>query len=104
MHSQEFVQKMKEKLLEEKERLSEELAGLTMHNEVGDDEDENASEYEMDEVSNDIAATIKSDLEKIEAALKKVEQGTYGITDDGQEISEARLEVIPWANGIVEAE
>jgi RNA polymerase-binding transcription factor DksA len=102
MHSQEFVQKMKERLLEEKERLDEELSSLKMHNEVGDDEDENASEFEMDEVNHDISATIKSDLEKIEAALKKVEQGTYGTTEDGKEISEARLEVLPWADTIIE--
>lgn len=102
MHSQEFVQKMKERLLEEKERLTTELSELSMHNEVGDDEDENASEFEMDEVSHDIAATIKSDLEKIETALKKVDQGTYGMTEEGKEISEARLEVMPWADSVIE--
>ncbi|GAC1412905.1 MAG: hypothetical protein NVSMB66_3420 [Candidatus Doudnabacteria bacterium] len=102
MHSKEFVEKMKERLLEEKERLTEELASLSMHSEVGDDDDENASEFEMDEVSHDIAATIKADLGKIEVALKKVELGTYGQTESGEEISEQRLEVMPWADSVVE--
>jgi RNA polymerase-binding transcription factor DksA len=102
MHSQEFIQRMKERLLEEKERLSADLAALSTHTEMGDDEDENASEYEIDEVNHDIAATIKADLEKIEAALKKAEDGTYGMTEDGKEISEARLEVIPWADTAIE--
>jgi DnaK suppressor protein len=102
MHSQEFVERMKERLSEEKENLTEELASLSEHTEVGDETDENASEFQIDEVNHDIAATIKADLEKIEKALKKIEAGTYGITDDGTEISAERLEVLPWADSIVE--
>ncbi len=98
MHAPEFVQKMKERLLEEKERLNEELASLTAHTEMGDEEDENASELALDEVNQDIAATLKADLEKIDQALAKVEQGTYGLTADGKDIAEARLEVLPWAD------
>lgn len=101
MPSTEFAQKMKERLLEEKERLSEELASLSAHTELGDEEDENASEVVLDEVNQDIAATLKADLEKIDKALKKIEEGTYGITEDGKEIPEARLEVLPWADSEV---
>lgn len=103
MHSQEFIQRMKERLLEEKERLTEELQGLSAHTELGDEADENANEVNLDEVSSDIAAAIKNDLEKIEIALKKADQGTYGMTDDGQQISEERLEVLPWADTVIES-
>ncbi len=103
MPSQEFVQKMKERLIEEKERLNEELSALKEHTEVGDEEDENASEVEMDVVNNDIADTIKADLTKIDVALKRIEDGTYGVDADGVEIPEARLEVLPWADSNVEA-
>ena len=103
MPSQEFVQKMKERLIEEKERLNEELAGLQEHTEMGDEEDENASEVEIDVVNHDIADTIKADLDKIDAALKRIEDGTYGVDAEGKEISESRLEVLPWADTNVEA-
>jgi DnaK suppressor protein len=102
MPSKEFVEKMKERLLEEKERLSEELNELSSHTEMGDEDDENAQEVGNDEVSQDIAATLKADLEKIESALKRIEDGSYGMTSEGQEIPEARLEVLPWADSIVE--
>ncbi|SRR5258708_2452775 len=102
MHSKEFVQKMKERLVEEKERLSEEVAQFGRHTEIGDIEDEKATEIEMDEVNEDIAETLRADLKKIEVALVKIENGTYGTTSDGREIPEARLEAIPWADSLVE--
>ncbi|MEK7075614.1 MAG: hypothetical protein AAB948_02380 [Patescibacteria group bacterium] len=102
MPSKEFVEKMNERLLEEKERLSGELSELSSHTEMGDEDDENAQEVGNDEVSQDIAATLKADLKKIESALKRIEDGSYGMTADGQEIPEARLEVLPWADSIVE--
>ncbi len=102
MHSKEFVEKMKERLLEEKERLSDELNELSAHTEMGDEDDENAQEVVADEVSQDIAATLKADLEKIEAALKRIEDGSYGVAADGQDIPEARLEALPWADSLIE--
>lgn len=102
MHPQEFVQRMKERLLEEKDRLNEELSQFSHHTEVGDREDENASEIEMDEVNEDIAETLRADLKKVETALSKIDAGTYGLTADGEEIPESRLEVIPWADTLVD--
>jgi RNA polymerase-binding transcription factor DksA len=43
-------------------------------------------------------AVLQKDLEKVEAALNKIANGTYGTDDDGKEISEARLRAIPWAD------
>ncbi len=101
MHSKEFIDRMKERLIEERENLTEELNSLSETTDVGEETDENATAFQIDEVNNDIAETIKADLLKIEKALKKTEDGTYGMTDDGQEISEERLEVLPWADSIV---
>ena len=37
-------------------------------------------------------------LEEIKAALKRIEEGTYGMcTNCGKQIAEARLEALPWA-------
>ena len=101
MLSQEFVMEMKAKLLEAKTRFNEDLAGLNPHTEVGNDQGENAEEVELDEVNQDMIARINSDLAKIEAALLKIEEGTYGVDAEGKEISEARLRVLPWADKAV---
>ncbi len=98
MLSQEFIDKMKTRLLEEKEILLNDLKGLLEHTEIGTDMDENASEVQLDDVNKDLTSRMQDDLEKIEVALSKIENGTYGTDDDGNEISEARLEAIPWAD------
>ena len=94
----EFIEKMKLKLLAAKKKLEAELAGLKNHEELGGDLDSNVQEVEDDEVSRDLIVRMKTDLEKIDKALAKVENGSYGTDDQGQETSEARLEALPWAD------
>jgi len=89
---------MKQKLEEQKQKLLADLKGLRPHTEMGDDYDENASELEVDEVNQDLIARMQGDLEKIDKALAKIEAGTYGTDDEGNEISEARLRALPWAD------
>lgn len=98
MHTQEFINEMKTRLLEAKEKLSADLAGLVPHTEMGNDVGENSEEIELDEVNQDLIARLQADLDKIEKALGKIESGTYGIDDSGNEISEERLKVLPWAD------
>jgi RNA polymerase-binding transcription factor DksA len=98
MLSQDFIEEMKVKLLSEKERLTADVQGLLEHTEVGHEEDENATEEQIDEVSSDIRIRMQADLEKIEKALAKIDEGTYGTDADGVEIAEERLRVIPWAD------
>jgi len=98
MLSKDFLDEMQAKLLEKKEQLEEDLAGLSAHTEMGDSEDDNAEEIEVDEASQDVIAVMKADLEKIEKALAKMEDGTYGTDDEDKEISEARLRALPWAD------
>ncbi len=98
MLSPQFIEEMKAKLLEEKQKLTNDLTGLPSHTEVGEDYDENATEIQIDEVSQDVGARMRADLKKIENALAKIENGTYGTDDEGKEISEERLRVIPWAD------
>lgn len=98
MLSKEFIEEMKARLLAEKEMLSTDISGLSLHNEVGDEEDENATEVQLDEVNADVRARMEQDLAKVEIALAKIDAGTYGTDDDGNEISEDRLRAIPWAD------
>lgn len=98
MLSQEFIDEMRAKLSEEKERLTADHDGLSDHTELGREFDENAQEVELDEVNTDLRKRMHADLEKIEKALAKIEAGTYGTDDEGKEISEERLRAIPWAD------
>ncbi|HMQ01559.1 MAG TPA: TraR/DksA C4-type zinc finger protein [Candidatus Doudnabacteria bacterium] len=98
MLTQEFIEEMKAKLLSEKARLEQDLSGLAEHTEIGDDLDENASEIQVDEVNQDISNRMKADLKKIETALQKIDDGSYGVDEQGNEISEERLRAIPWAD------
>jgi RNA polymerase-binding transcription factor DksA len=98
MMTQVFLDEMQAKLLEKKEQLEEDLAGLSPHTEMGDSEDDNAEEIEVDEASQDVIAVMKADMEKIEKALAKMDEGTYGTDDEGKEIPEARLRAMPWAD------
>lgn len=98
MLPQEFIHEMKLKLMAEKSRLENDLAGLTGHTEVGDDMDENATEMQLDEVNQNLNERMSEDLAKINAALMKIENGTYGTDSEGNEISQDRLRAIPWAD------
>lgn len=98
MLSQEFIDEMKARLLSERDRLTADLTGLAEHTEIGADYDENATEIQIDEVNQDVRSRMQDDLEKIDKALAKIENGSYGTDDSGVEIPEERLRVIPWAD------
>lgn len=98
MLSQTFIEEMKQALLLKKQKLQEDLSGLSKHTELGSDIDSQVQEIEDDNVSQDLIVTIRTDLEKIDKALNKIEHGTYGTDEEGKEISEERLRVIPWAD------
>lgn len=98
MLQQSFIDEMKQKLLTAKQKLENDLSGLKVHEELGGDIDSNVQEVEDDEVSQDMITRINADLEKINKALFKIESGSYGTDDEGKEISEDRLKVLPWAD------
>ncbi len=103
--SKEFIKKMKTHLLSEKKRLEADLADyITKHGnqadvafpEYGDHNGENAAEV----MSYDNALAVKNTLEKelrdINNALKRIEDGSYGICKYcHQPIAEKRLEARP---------
>lgn len=97
MHTQEFIAEMKGLLLEKKQQLTQELSGLHAHTEMGNDDEDVSYELPVDEVNQDLIVRLQKDLASIDAALARVESGTYGIDENGNEISEDRLRAIPWA-------
>jgi DnaK suppressor protein len=67
------------------------------------DSAEQAQERENDEVVDAIGNETAQSIRVIQAALNRIEEGTYGICDScGKEIGEARLAVVPEATRCVD--
>jgi DnaK suppressor protein len=113
--SPEFLQEMKQKLTDEKIRIEKELPHIGTKNttsstsftttfpEYGDDEEENANEI-ADYAAN---LSIEKDLEKLlrdlTTALKRIEDGTYGICKYCQKpIDQKRLLARPTSSSCVD--
>jgi len=99
-------------LLEERERVTSAIASLQAdHPGSIDDEVEEISSVSDNHVAETATATLDREidytleensahvLEEIDAALGRIDAGTYGTcTNCGEEIPQARLEAYPWAS------
>lgn len=92
---------VEEILHEERTKLRVRLAGLdeeTQVEVVPDDEGAVASRSLMEDLALDSRERRTQKLNDIEEALRRVDQGTYGICENcGTEIGERRLQALPWA-------
>ncbi len=89
---------------EERSGSEEDSAGELSHNDLNDPADDGANLYdrERDFAASDNMTRI---LAKIDRALAKIEDGTYGLSDiDGTPIPVARLEALPYALTTVDQE
>jgi RNA polymerase-binding protein DksA len=104
-------EELKQKLLEEKKRLEENMAGYESSpkkpdreyqadfSEIERDEEANADEMEMYESNIATDEALKNELKKVEAALSAMEKGTYGFCKNCQkEIPLERLRAYPQAD------
>jgi RNA polymerase-binding transcription factor DksA len=110
---QAVIAELKEKLLIEKKRLESELSGFadstevpgdykTAFDNIGTDEDENATEVEEYVDNLALESNLEGQLRDVDDALAKIEQNTYGICEKtGQEISIERLKAYPAARTVV---
>lgn len=110
MHTQDFIKDMKAKLEEERAQILDEFKddshmtdGEVQANfpDYGRSEEDNVTEMEEYQSLAAITATSKQRLIEIEDALGRIEAGKYGLTDEGQEIPEARLRANPAATTLV---
>ncbi len=88
----------------DRDESEEDSAGELSHNDLNDPADEatNLMDRERSFAAEDNMGRI---LAKIERALQKIEDGTYGLSDvDGTPIPAARLEALPYALTTVEQE
>jgi len=109
-----FLKKIEEKLLEEKERLEKELAQFTKKNPhnisdfdaefptIGDKDDENAAEVALYSDNLTLERTLESALRDVNDTLKRIGEGAYGICRYcGKQIDFKRLEARPVSSACV---
>lgn len=102
-------------LLKEKERLEGELEQFSTKNpdnsddynakfpNLGDKEDENAEEVATYSTNLTLERTLESALRDVNSALKRIEEGTYGICKYcDKQIAEKRLRARPGSSSCVE--
>ena len=101
---------MKAQLLQEKEELEKDLARIarptdkkegdyeTTFDDIGSDREDNATEVDQYSDNLPVETTLEKRLQDILEALKRMENGTYGICDNCQkEIDIERLKANPAA-------
>lgn len=103
------LEELKENLLADKKRLEEELSRIakptgaegeyeTKFEDIGTDEDENASEVEQYSDNLALEDTLEKQLKEVNDALKRMEKGNYGICENcNEEINIDRLRAYPAA-------
>jgi len=111
-----FVQTMKAQLEEEKARLEKELSSFAHRNQkatntdydtnfpnLGDKEDENASEVAQFSDNLSLEDELEKALRDVESALKLIEKGDYGTCKYcGQQIDERRLVARPTSSSCIQ--
>lgn len=109
-HRPEFVAEMKTKLEEEQETLMRELGSLGKPHggeyesdfpDYGRNDEENATEVADFQASASTTDALEERLKNVQAALTRIEDGTYGVTVDGDVIPEERLRANPAASTII---
>lgn len=103
MISPELIKKQKKALLSEKSRLEQKIKELKKFPDYGQNEDDNAKETADYENNLSVEEQLKYLLDKINRALKAIEDGSYGkCTKCEKIIEEGRLEVMPYAELCIE--
>jgi DnaK suppressor protein len=111
---QEFVDNQRQRLIDLRDELTRLRDGLDedeVELEGGGDDFSETDSGDMSqsifdrEMDASVGEGIERRLGEVERALKKVEEGTYGVCDDtGEEIPRGRLEAVPEAIRTVEAQ
>jgi len=95
-----FLKKQKEKLLLEKTQLEQKLKELETFPQYGSQEEDNSEEVDDFMTSQGQDKQMLIMLKDVEEALKRMEQGKYGICEncpDNKLIEKERLEAFPAA-------
>lgn len=115
MISKELSEELHGRLLEERQRLEHEIANLSSSGVRGDtfleDETDSVDQHPADEGSElfereknlALVRTLETSLQSVNAALRKFDEGTYGLCEAcGKPIPEKRLRALPAATHCIE--
>ena len=104
---QEFIAQQKQRLQDLKVELERVRDGLEEDQRFRAEEEEDFTEHDSGDRSQslftrEMDATVEQQveqrLENVERAIQKIEEGTYGLSDDsGEQIPRGRLEAVPEA-------
>lgn len=93
-----FIQKQKHLIEKSISRLEKEIVENKKFENIGDSPDDTTQEYEAFEEKQALIRTAQKDLKDLKLALKKIEEGKYGLCEkDDQPIERGRLEAYPAA-------
>jgi DnaK suppressor protein len=97
--------KARELLARERERIEKALAGIGPAEDRDEPRDasDDANELFDEELGEGVAERLREELDAIERAEKRLEEGKYGVSvESGDPIPDGRLEAIPWAERTAE--
>jgi DnaK suppressor protein len=107
-----FIQEQRTRLLEEKKHINKELEFIAQKDssgsyqpksdDIGDRQDDAALESTTFDTNLSTERNLVDILNKINAALAKIDKGQYGTCEQGDQIEEDRLHVIPWASTCIQ--
>ena len=109
---QEFIQQQRQRLEELREELVRMRGGLEEDQreraeDEGDMTENDSGDMSQSLFTREVDATVEEQVERriqhVERALQKIEEGTYGLSDDsGEAIPKGRLEAMPEATRTIE--
>ena len=100
-------QQARELLARERARIERALAEVRARENDQDPDPYEASDVAPDlleaELGEGLAERLAQELEAVERAERRLEEGTYGLSvESGKPIPDGRLEIIPWAERTAE--
>ena len=109
---QEFIQQQRQRIEELREELVRMRGGLEEDQreraqDEGDMTENDSGDMSQSLFTREVDATVEEQVERriqhVERALQKIEEGTYGLSDDsGEPIPIGRLEAVPEATRTIE--
>jgi DnaK suppressor protein len=97
-YTADFLNKQKDLMLKEKERIEGKIKTLKKYPDYGTDEEDNLQELTDYESNLSLDDQLEYLLKKIDKALKAIEDGTYGQCSKCKtNIEKGRLEIMPYA-------
>jgi RNA polymerase-binding transcription factor DksA len=101
MHTPDFINEMKQRLLDERRTLTGEATQSEQFPDYGRSEEENATEVADYEALQAANKAVTERIVEIDLALERIQKNTYGVTEDGVMISEGRLRANPAATTVI---